>query len=369
MEERQRILNSVIDIIENNNKIEIKNIKLDFSVSKYSSTKNSIWHIILNNNILSKKNTYIFKYGCITCKSIQQTNTIQFLRKINKGSKCCYLCRNKNEEKREKHSILMKGNNNPMKNESNKVDKIKVINTPIQLKNDSLILFNSYDNNFKEEYFNFHLTHEDYIRIYPNIISLQPDNYNKISEYEFWPIYKSNNQMEFTSVMYDKNTDTIFKVDRPIMKCEKCKLQWRAKSLEKFKNNIKIYCKDCSFVSNTFKLRIILNCNKEEILYQSKLELKFIDWCNLNNIIIKNGPKIQYNFRNKDRIYKVDFQIKNTLIEIKDFHIWHKKDLESGKWKSKEDAVYKLIELGKYENYYLITPNNWNEHLEKINKI
>ena len=31
--------------------------------------------------------------------------------------------------------------------------------------------------------------------------------------------------------------------------------------------------------------------------------------------------------------------------------------------------VYKLIELGKYENYYLITPNNWNEHLEKINKI
>ena len=82
MEERQKVLNSIIDIIENNNKIEIKNIKLEFSVNKYSSTKNSIWHIILNNNRLSRKNTYIFKYGCITCKSIQQTNTIQFLRKI-----------------------------------------------------------------------------------------------------------------------------------------------------------------------------------------------------------------------------------------------------------------------------------------------
>jgi hypothetical protein len=175
--------------------------------------------------------------------------------------------------------------------------------------------------------------------------------------------------MIYSSVLYDKNQDIIFKGHQPILKCDVCNQTWRAKSLEKFKNDIKILCKECSLVNKIFNIRKTTNCNNDIILYQSNLELKFINWCNDNNIIVINGPKIPYSFENKDRIYKVDFQIKDVLIEIKDEHIWHKNDIKSGKWQAKEKAIFKLIEKEKYKDYYLIKPNNWNEYLNKINKI
>lgn len=244
-----------------------------------------------------------------------------------------------------------------------------IIKTPIQLKEESLLLFNINNDAYKKNYFNFHLNESDYKRISTNLISLQDTKFNKIIDYEYWPIYKVSNQMEFTSVMYSKSTNTIFKANCPILKCDICKENWRAKSLEKFKNNVKIMCKECSLVNKTFKIRTTHNCNNKLILYQSKLELKFINWCNNNNIVIDNGPRVPYFFENKNRIYKVDFQVKNILIEIKDDHIWHQNDTNSGKWKAKEDAAKKLIKINEYCDYYLIKPNNWDEYLDKINKI
>ncbi len=368
MEERQKIIDNILEITHNNNKIEIKNIILNFGVNKYSSTKTNIWHIELNNNNLSRRDKYIFKYKCVTCSAEHSIETIQFLRKIIKGSICCYLCRNKNETKRLKHSELMKGNINS-KGKPPKLPEPIIIKTPIQLKEESLLLFNTYNENFKNNYFNFHLTESDYKRISKNLISLQDSKFNKIIDYDYWPIFMVNNQMEFSSVMYDKNTNTIFKANNPILKCDICKENWRAKSLEKFKNNVKIMCKECSLVNKTFKIRTTHNCHNKQILYQSKLELKFINWCNDKNIVITNGPKIPYVFKNKNRIYKVDFQIKDILIEIKDDHVWHQNDIKSGKWEAKENAAKKLIELNEYSDYYLIKPNNWNEYLDKINKI
>ena len=61
MEERQKIIDNILEITHNNNKIEIKSILLEFGISKYSSTKNNIWHIILNSNRLSRNDNYIFK--------------------------------------------------------------------------------------------------------------------------------------------------------------------------------------------------------------------------------------------------------------------------------------------------------------------
>ena len=41
--------------------IKIESIKIDFSKSKYSSTRENIWHVVLNNITLSKKNKYNIK--------------------------------------------------------------------------------------------------------------------------------------------------------------------------------------------------------------------------------------------------------------------------------------------------------------------
>jgi hypothetical protein len=157
------------------------------------------------------------------------------------------------------------------------------------------------------------------------------------------------------------------------MKCDNCEKNWRCKSLETFKNCYKILCPDCKLCNRTFKIRPIKNIKNEVIIYQSKLELKFIEWCASNKLIVKNGPNIDYEFSGKIRKYKVDFQIDNTLIEIKDFHIWHRNQVDSGQWYAKLNAVNNYIKDKTMDKYYFITPNNWNqmttELLIKLNKI
>jgi len=369
MDIRNQIVDSIIDIQSDNISIDISNIKLDYSINKYASIKNNIYHILLNNKQLSRHDKYVIKYKCITCNNIHTIGIIQFLRKLNKGSLCCYLCRNtfSLEEK-----LLRTRNTN--RNIDNNIDKIKKesnINLSVkELRNKNIELFHTYDDDFKDKYFSFHLTEEDYNRISKNIISFHNNNLNDISNYEYWSIFKSSNQMIFTSIMYNKIDNTVFKAHQPIMKCDICLRNWRAKSIERFKNTYKIMCNECLCVNKTYKIRQYKNCINEPIIYQSKLELKFINWCNNNNIIVMNGPKILYKFDNKERTYKVDFQINKYLIEIKDNHIWHRNEIDSGKWQAKEQAAYNLIESNneKYNDFYFINPINWVQQLNKLLK-
>jgi hypothetical protein len=145
--------------------------------------------------------------------------------------------------------------------------------------------------------------------------------------------------MCFSSVIYDKITKNIFKADQPIMKCDNCLKPWRCKSLEKFKNDYKLLCPECKLCNRTIKIHSIQNINNEIIIYQSKLELKFIRWCNNNNILVNNCSNILSG--------KVDFQINDYLIEIKGL-IWHKDDYKPQK------------------NYFFITPQNWNQQTKEL---
>ena len=361
--------------MNDNEEIVINSIKLEFSTNKYSAKKNSIWHIILNNKNISKKDKYYFKYNCVSCNMSHIVATTQMLRKINKGSIRCDLCKNSDIEKCLTQSLFMKNNMIACPGNIVHVEPIIEDKTFLKIKNDSMRIFNSMDDDFKNNYYSFHLTDDDYKRISKNIISFQNGKYTDLDQIEYWSIYNSMNQMNYTSVLYCKKNNLVFKAHQPIMKCDNCMTTWRAKSIERFKNCYKIMCKDCSFVNKTFKIRQSKNINNEMILYQSKLELKFINWCNNNNILLYNGPKLIYNFENKTRTYRVDFLIKFTrsshdiLIEVKDNHIWHKNDMISGKWNAKEMAVHEAIKKGEYKEYYMITPKNWMEIIDKLNKI
>jgi hypothetical protein len=329
MEERQKIINNITEITKDNIPIEIQSIRLDFSCNKYSSKKNSIYHITLNDKHVSKKDAFHIKYKCITCEANHIVGTTQFLRKINKCSYRCSLC----------------------------------VNTPLtslpqclslrEQKAESDVLFDEYDDDFKDTYYSYHLTDEDYKRVSKNIISLHNGKY-KIEDLEYWAVFKTNNQMLFSSVFYDKANDLIIKANQPILRCENCGNDWRAKTLEKFKNCHKILCSSCTLCNKTFKIRTTKNCVNDSILYQSKLELNFINWCNNNSIIVKNGPTISC----IERKYKVDFRINDLLIEIKDNH-YIKND-------AKINAVKEAIEKRMYKEYYLITPDVWVNTLKTI---
>ena len=345
MDERLKILNNIIEITKDNTPIEIKSIKLEFSCNKYSSKKNSIYHITLNDKHLSKRDVLNIKYKCITCEAIHIVGTTQFLRKINKCSYRCGLCDssvNKDETKIVKGTLSLK-----------------------EQKEESDRLFEEYDDDFKDTYYSYHLTNEDYKRISKNIISLQNEKY-KIEDLEYWAVFKTNNQMLFSSVFYDYANNLVIKANQPILRCDNCNNDWRAKTLEKYKNSHKILCSSCTLCNKTYKIRTTKNCINDIILYQSKLELNFINWCNNNSIIVKNGPVISYIFQDIKRNYKVDFMINDLLIEIKDNHIWSRNDIKSGKNDAKINAVKEAIQNGDYKEYYLITPDIWVNTLKTI---
>jgi hypothetical protein len=345
MDERLKILNNIIEITKDNTPIEIKSIKLEFSCNKYSSKKNSIYHITLNDKHLSKRDVLNIKYKCITCEAIHIVGTTQFLRKINKCSYRCGLCDssvNKDETKIVKGTLSLK-----------------------EQKEESDRLFEEYDDDFKDTYYSYHLTNEDYKRISKNIISLQNEKY-KIEDLEYWAVFKTNNQMLFSSVFYDYANNLVIKANQPILRCDNCNNDWRAKTLEKYKNSHKILCSSCTLCNKTYKIRTTKNCINDIILYQSKLELNFINWCNNNSIIVKNGPVISYIFQDIKRNYKVDFMINDLLIEIKDNHIWYRNDIKSGKNDAKINAVKEAIQNGDYKEYYLITPDIWVNTLKTI---
>ena len=73
---------------------------------------------------------------------------------------------------------------------------------------------------------------------------------------------------------------------------------------------------------------------------------------------------VEYIFNEKMHKYRVNFQINELLIEIKDFHVMHKNQVLSGKWDAKIEAIKKMG-----VKYYFITPNNWNVMLNELKNI
>jgi hypothetical protein len=357
---RNTILDSVKELKDKKSGmiIPIQTRYLQYETSKYSSTKTNIWHVFFNDIKLKKTSEYVITYECSSCNQLNRCASTQYLRKIRECKSTCFNCNN----------IRLNLNTFPPKE-----PHIKQELSLIEKHEKHVIEYETYPDQFKHSYELSHLSLDDYLRILPKIVSFGNGKYTDIHTYEFWSIYKVNNQMRFSSVLYDSVNKTIFKADQPIIKCDNCTKEWRCKSIEGFKNCYKILCQDCKLCNRIFKVRPIKNINNEVIVYQSKLELKFIDWCASNKLIVKNGPNIDYIFDEKTRKYKVDFQIDNILIEIKDFHIWHRNQVDSGVWDAKLNAVNKYIEDNNMDKYYFITPNNWNqmttELLIQLNKI
>jgi hypothetical protein len=363
MSNQQILLDSICEfrLKETNETIPIVNKKINFLLHKYSSKKTSTWKIEVNDVPIKKDSKYLFKYRCHTCLNEHIISSTQMIRKINKGSLNCYLCKNKDE------TMIQKRKETLLNQSPKKLDKHKSLT---DIKQETLLLFNSLDDDEKSAYYSFHLTVDEFERIRKNLISLGNDKFPKeiINRLEYWDIFKSNNQMKFTSVFYDPKENIIIKKDQPKFKCDNCDLIWMAKHIESVKNQYKVLCPSCKLVNKTFKKRNIKNINEEKLLYQSKLEKKFVDWCNDKGLLIINGPKLEYLFGDKKRTYHLDFELPSLkiLIEIKDDHIWHLNEIKSGIWECKQNAAENYVKENKYDRFILLTPKNWIEKTKEL---
>ncbi len=278
MEERQKILDNIIEIHPG----VISDIKIEFS------DHHNKYGIILNGKHLSKRDKIFIKYRCVNCKAIHTVSPTQFIRKINKCSYKCELC---SQDANTSHIEL------------SFQDKIQ----------NSLDEFDTYDDDFKNNYFKYHLTLDDYSRISKSLVSLHNGKFIIKENIQYYPIFKQS-LTGFISIFYDKNDDTVIKAYQPMMQCQECNTIWRAKSLEKFKNCHKILCKECVTCSQKrLRFKYIKNNINEQIMYQTQMEYRFINWCNRNNITIKNDESIgQY------RVKNMSIKVRNNNESCKD---------------------------------------------------
>lgn len=342
--------------------IDVGSVSLAKTVSPFSNTKIPVYRFYLQGQLIKKHNNLMVSYECMTCKRENLVCLNNITRKLNKENiSSCNTCKNQTVTKVQQQADFMKLHASKIRNGESLVKNVQsqVQKLISKLEEDSN-LFMSMDDEFKEQYFRRHMDSEEFQRICQKIISFQNDKFKWSDNFEYFPSVSVPNQSKFCPYFYDKERDVLEKPIYIKYRCDGCSSCFVNKELHIQKNKYKIYCQDCGFCNNTFKIRHIKNAQANMVCYQSKYELKFIQFCNNHGIIIDNGPRIQYCLNGKTLIYKVDFYIDSLklLVELKDNHHWHKKQKESGKWQAKEDAANQYA-LNKKLEYYIVFPYNY----------
>jgi predicted RNA-binding Zn-ribbon protein involved in translation (DUF1610 family) len=339
-----------------NKDISYKTLSLEKIISKFSNTKKPIYKLVLDDKPISRNNSLLVKFLCQTCKVQQEITLNLFMRKVNKEATHCVACRNTIEEKCEKQSQFMK--ENAQKILSGEYEKKKKEHITLELKlQQSINEWSVESDDFKDSYNHIHLTEQEFENIRNRILSVTNGKLNDLSGWQYFPHFRVFNQTRYTPMLINKEKNLIEKPYYVSFNCENCGSKFTHRDLEIVKNKIKIFCKECTFTNKVFRLRSLTLKNGNTILWQSIPERRFIEWCEEQSILIQNGPRIPYIFQEKERHYSVDFELPQLkkIVEIKDNHCWHKKQLESGKFSAKENAANLWAQKKEY-TFHVVFP-------------
>jgi hypothetical protein len=331
---------------------EIRLIKPKYSAGNIKSNK-----LFVDGEPLKTKGSRV-NYKCPVCLNDYNILTKRFL---SKNTLICRSCKELSEEKRKKQSEFMRRGLSD-KNSDHAKKKILKISSLDFIKN-SNNFFDLETTEFKEDYYSNHVNQERFNLIKPHIYSVNGVKFR--DDLKYYEHLRNNNQMRYSSYLYDEKNDRFIHFDKISYVCESCDSVFKTTRIPAERTNkYKIHCKKCSFCNNTFKIRNTLNCLGEKVTYQSKPELKMIEYLNSRKIPVYNGPVIEYYFNGKPYNYLVDFFIPsfNFIVEIKDPHIWHLKQVKSGRWQEKEKSAINYAYLNNLE-YKLIFSQYLNEFL------
>jgi hypothetical protein len=328
-------------------------------IDKYNSNKISSKRLFLDNKLIPTKNTVI-TYLCNDCKNKKSILLKKFLLK---KSLICRSCK-EDDSKNINHSIYMRNTYNMY----GKVKSFKIFKEKIsidELITNSKIEFDGESEYFKESYKSTHLTENEFSNISYKIFKVNGVLFN--SNFKYIYSIKTNNQMKYSSYLYDNKN--LINLNNLIYICDSCSELFSStrKPKEKYINSKKYLCTKCYLSNRTFKIKNIININNKIVTYQSNPELKLITYCNSNNIIIENGPTVNFYFSEKLRRYHIDFYIPyfKFIVEIKGNHIWHKEQTISGKWNLKENAAIKYAKENNL-TYFLIFDNKIDEFISSL---
>lgn len=339
MEDFQKQLeNGIISLFDKfGNEVKFEKKELKYYKAKYSSAPNPTLTLFIDDKPLVnlRHHQYHVEYEC-SCGNRSKIHLSKYLAKTKLG---CQKCR-ENDEKIAWHKkyFEMKKNGEVRGNKGRKKSKYD---------------FNSESDEFKEAYFKRNLTEDEFNDIKHLIYSIG-DITLKDKSIEFlvaWPCHNAKKYAQYLRI--DGKEYPLQNVN---LICSCCgEIFHITRQLKEHLRNNSFYCKACVFNNFSFSMK------KHEcgVTYQSNEELKFIDRCLGKNIKIENGLKIPYFFENRLHVYNSDYFLpeRGLMIEIKDNHVWHRKQVESGKWGKKEKAARLFAKEHGYE-FYLLFPND-----------
>jgi len=362
-----KLVKGVLSIHNKDGKnVPFKELKLVKHSSKYSNTKIQLYKIQLDGKILPRSTPYKVTYKCIVCSVVTTFNLGNLRRKANEGKLRCYRCKEMDISKRQKQSEFM---TKTYKDNGKVKPKIKlvIVNDGKYKMHTSNFEFEKTSVDFKHKYFERHMTLPEFENIRTKIISVQNGKYD-ITNFIYCPHIIVHNQTKFNPSLYDPNTSTYIKPSYITYICEICNELFTNRDLYTQKGRTKLMCNNCNLCNNVYKVRPMENIVGTRITYQSKMELKFVLFCEQNGIVVENGPNLKYHWNGNTHTYRVDFFIPvlNALVEIKADHCWHREQVENGKWQAKLDAVTASVKKKIHSMYFLIFPKNYEENIAYI---
>jgi len=246
---------------------------------------------------ITKSSSVILDVKCDECGNINTLMHNRYINNIMKNEK--YFCKNCGTKNASKTNIIKYGSKSPLTN-------IKII------KKTKETMLNKFgvDNISKADYIKKERS---------ELMKINSDDYNKI--------------------IHSKYGSNVSKLDWiKEKKKETCLKNW---GVENPSQNPFLFEK-AQKAGKKIKLHEI------GLYYRGTYEKHFLDYCQLNNIIVEKGPSISFIFNGKKKYYHSDFYIKdrNIIIEVKSSYYYEKyKDLNIEKEKAAINNGYNFLFL------------------------
>lgn len=342
--------NSILALFDSNgNKIEFATKELKYYKSKYSSTRNESLTLFIDGKPLTnlRKTKIRVEYKC-KCGRISRIHLSKFL---NKNRLTCQHCR-ETEEKRKWHSEVLKRLAKGLSYDKRDLTSKKTIYD-----------FENESDEFKRDYYSRNLTHDEFEKTLKYIYSI--DNI-EIADKEV--IFNENdiskNAKKYRQTVLINGVKHPFK--RIFLKCPLCGTIFSI--TRPIKNRVVANNFDCKYCYMNNKIFAIKKY-KNNLTYQSKIELDFINRCIENNFKIENGTDVPYLINGVKHNYRIDFYLPQFRyqVELKDNHIWHKHQVEIGKWELKEKAAKDFCSSNNMK-YFLLFPKDIDKFFKSLER-
>lgn len=231
------------------------------------------FHLVYDGEKIRRKNNYIVSFNCMSCNRENIVNLNNFARKIEKNNKSCFNC--DHNDNNNNNNI---GNINKFKSIDDKIinDKTAYFEMPLRKR----LL---YENKLMTP------SHFENIKRY--IISYNNDKFSDIDYTMYVPYYRPTESTKyFEPCFFDRNSDIVSRAINIKMWCHHCKHHFKIDSIRNVKKQFPIYCKMCEIKFGNIKPKFECNIVGQNVMFKTKMQHKFIKYCNNNEIVVFNGP-------------------------------------------------------------------------------